>query len=210
MNFTKPRQVVDLGARNGQSVRQVQIAVPRADGRGVEYRIERLPWGRYMKVVKPNGSVERIPLHNGSAGSATDDPYKIDREVRKPRRGAIPFGRCLQTLAPDVLEGFLPPKWFGPGVRNVPESLLGRPACRTAADGHPVVNADHPCTCILELIELRKAANVERMTMIETHSAADRQASAAEGMVEAVAGLAQVVKDMQSKTAPKGGKGNGE
>lgn len=210
MNLTKQRQVADLGARKGQSVRQVQIAVPRADGKpGVEYRIERIPWGRFMKVVKFSGSVSPLTLHNGSAGSATDDPYKIDRETRKPRRGSIPYGRCLQTLPSEVLEGFLPPKWYGPGVRNVPEELLGRPACRVAADGSPKIDSNHPCQCILDLIAYRTAANVERMAMIETRSAADRQATAAEGMVEAVAGLAQVVKDMQGG-GKKPGKGSNE
>ncbi len=214
MNLTKRSKVADLGARNGASVRQVVNHVKDEKGR-MRQVIERLPWGKYMKVVKPSGSVERIPTHNGCANDATDDPYKLDRETRKPRRGSIPFGQCLQTQPRDVLEGLYPPKWFGAGERIVPEELLDRPSCRAPADGwvnprtnRAEINADHPCQCILDLIEYRKARNVERDKM-QAEGFRNRQAEAAEGMVEAVQGLAQVVKGMQEQQSkPPRGKAN--
>ena len=209
MNLTKKRAVADLGARNGAGARQVQVQYVREDGR-IGYRVERLPWGRSMKVVKFSGSVEEITLHNGCANTATDDAYALDRQTRKPMRGSIPVGRCLQTQPMEVLDGFMPPKWYGPGTRVVPEELLGRPACRVAADGKSKIDNRHPCQCIVDLIAVRKAANAERMNDIEQRSAADRQADAAEGMVEAVAGLANVVKNLQENAQGKRGKGGAE
>jgi hypothetical protein len=100
--FTKQNQIADLGKEPAR--RQIVTPVVNAEG-DVESRIEKVPSGAFMKAVDPAGNIVRLPLHNGRANRAADDPYKLDKEHVKPRKGFIPVDRCPATLPPDIYDG---------------------------------------------------------------------------------------------------------
>lgn len=179
------------------------------DGR-IENRTERVPRTRYLKVVKPSGSVSRIPVHNGRANTASGDEYKQWIEHWKLEvTGSIRYDRCPQTLSSEIMHGYLPSKWFGPDVPIIPEHIRDRSPCSKSVNGTRI-DANNPCKCVEELIAWRKDWQAKRMANIEHRNqmleAAKAQSDAAAGMVEAVKGVVDVVKDLQERaTAPKRG-----
>lgn len=222
LNVNK-QPVADL---NNEPARKMVTSPVMVDGK-VEYRTERVPSGRFLKVVKPNGGVDRIPLHNGRANTAVDDPYKRDKETIKPLLGAVPYGQCPQTLSHEIRNGFLPPKAWGYNEPIIPEFLKGRQACTVSVSGGPI-NAGNPCKCIEELIAYRKkwqGARMEireRLTQSDLQSSIKSQAAAAENlaiaaeksaqgqsaMTDVVKDLAEMVRDMKQPQHKKRGGGD--
>ncbi len=153
----------------------------KPDGKNVV--VERIPWGPYLKVVKPSGSVVRIPLATHRINTERQNQYRVYMEDRKPRIGAIPYGKCPQTLAADIQAEWLP------------ESLRNLTPCRVGLSGK-AINDDNCCACIEKLITHRKAAHVEAMAKIERKTNAQLQAEAAVGLTTAVKDMANVQTQM--------------
>jgi hypothetical protein len=201
MSMQSPKPIAPLASITDAQTRVIQRRV-MIDGKQ-ETRIERVPHGRFMKVVKPSGAVSRIPLHNGRSNATTDDPYRRYIEERKALIGCVPYGRCPQTLAYEITSGFLPPKWYGPDQPVIPDHLRDKQPCRESASGKRIDN-ENPCQCIEDLITHRKAEQAKRMDKAEVRSAqsenAKAQVAATADLATAVQGVAEVVRDMQSRT----------
>jgi hypothetical protein len=166
------------------------------DGRKV---VERLPGVPSLKAVDTAGNVVRIPLHNGGSNSAPMDPFRLVTERWALQDGAIPFGSCPADLPASARA-------------HLPDKLKSRPTCRVAADGHPI-GVDHPCQCIVELIEHRRQVHAEK----EADSAArqetllQRQAKIAEEQLKSTKEvnttlLEQMVTQNQALVQLLGGK----
>lgn len=152
---------------------------------GVNTVEERIPWGPYLKAVKPSGSVVRIPLATHRVNTERQNQYRVYMEDRKPRIGAIPYGRCPQTLPFEIQSEWLP------------ASLRGRQPCRVSLKGGPI-NDDNCCACIEELITHRKAEQAKAMEKIEIRTNAQLQAEASVGLVGAMKELGAVVSDLRA------------
>lgn len=190
MAQAKGSPVADLGDQ--PAVRTT--LTKRPDGSMVQ---ERVPSGRFVKVVKPSGSVDRVPIHNGRASKmGSDDPYKAWIEATLWSSGSVPYGKCLQTLDHEITHGYLPTKWYRARVPVVPEHLRDRNPCRVAANGGPI-NQANACACIEELILWRKQWQASQMEKAEVKSAALLQSEASKGLAEAVRGVAEVVRDLR-------------
>jgi hypothetical protein len=203
---TAPPPTATLTSITDAATRHVRTTVKVNDE--PELRLERVPNGAFMKVVKPSGSVARIPLHNGRANRAKDDPYRLFQLDRKQQVGCVPYDRCLQTLPFEVVNGYLPPKWYGPDAFIVPLHLRNRQPCRLSVNGTPI-NGANPCKCIEELIEFRKAEQVKRMAKVEIKNvateAANAQGAAAQSLAEAAKGLAEAAKGMNARRSSNDG-----
>lgn len=169
-------------------------------------KTERVPSGLFVKVVKPSGAVDRVPINNTRTRSdeGYDDAYGRWLQAGLWKTGSVPYDKCLQTLPYEITHGYLPPKWYHGEFPIVPEHLRGRIPCRTSAhvdeNGQPFpISRAHCCACVEELIEYRKKWQAERAAASEVKTAEMLQAEASHGLVGAVKGLADVVADLKGK-----------
>ena len=192
--MAKGTPIADLGDQPAR--RQILTQLPTGD-----VVTERVPSGRFIKVVKPSGSVARVPVHNGRASrQGKDDPYKAWIEGRLLLTGSVPYGKCPQTLDHDITHGVLPPKWYRGQHPVIPPHLRDRNPCRTAANGGPI-NQANCCACIEELIAYRKKWQAEQMQALEVKTEAMLQNEASRGIVGAVKDMADVVRELKGAPA---------
>lgn len=159
------------------------------DGKGGRVK-ERITYVRNVKVVKPSGNVARVPLHTGRVHKAETDAYRALTLTTLLRSGSIPYARCPRSLDYETQQ-WLPPQ------------LQGGQPCRVAVDGH-AIGEEHACACIEELIEVRRAAQAERMADAERRLLGPqaRHAEQLERVVETLAPIAQAALRNAQAPAP--------
>jgi hypothetical protein len=194
---------------------------------------DRPPVVPHLCAIDPAGFIVDVPLHNGGANAAPEEPYRSFIEARKRQVGFIPADRC------PLSEGHRVRRL----IRNLIPGLADREVCKTAeweltirmgdprpvwvkvaakpgkerpADGVEIFPRNRFCLCVKEIAEARRAAHerieagrkdaattIAELQAKATQSQADSAARTNEAVVQVLDRLSRMIPGASAAMAPE-------